>query len=386
MNQQLSHFIFVSIFATVLFCGCKKEDSPVSTANNPPAAPSSPSPSNGATGQSTSPTLSWSCSDPDGDALTYDVNFGTSSNPTTTIATNQTALSIARSGLTASTTYYWKIVAKDSKGATTTGSVWSFTTGSGVISQGMVTVAGGTFTAGSTLVTISSFKIDKYEVTYELWADVRTWALTHGYTDLVAGQNGYSPSGTNNPVTTVNWYDIVKWCNARSEKDGLTPVYCTDNTQGTIYRTGQIDINLDAVKWTANGYRLPTEAEWEFAARGGTSSQGYTYSGSNTIDNVAWYYSNSGTTTHTVGTKSANELGIYDMSGNVWEWCWDWYGSTYPSGGTSDPKGPSTTQTSRLLRGGSFVNDESYCRVGLRSGLDPDGRYGYGFGFRCAQD
>jgi len=150
------------------------------------------------------------------------------------------------------------------------------------------------------------------------------------------------------------------------------------------------------VNWTANGYRLPTETEWEFAAKGGTLAQPtpYTYSGSNTIDNVAWYSSNSGTTTYTVGQKSANELGIYDMSGNVWEWCWDWYDNSsgaYPFGGTTDPKGPSTSQTYRLLRGGSFGVSEFYCRVGIRSvyGYFPSARVNYNgvvdVGFRCVQ-
>jgi formylglycine-generating enzyme required for sulfatase activity len=254
------------------------------------------------------------------------------------------------------------------------------------ISQDLVQVTGGTFTAGSTPVTISSFNIDKYEVTYELWTEVRTWALTHGYTDLPTGRNGYNPVGTNNPVTEVNWYDIVKWCNARSEKDGLTPVYYTDNTQANIYRTGQLDLASDAVKWNTNGYRLPTEAEWEFAARGGTSSHGYTYSGSNTIDNVAWYPSNSGNTTHTVGTKSANEPGIYDMSGNVWEWCWDKYGA-YSSSAQIDPKG-ATSGTNRVLRGGSFYSDEVSCPVdnhGDYGYVVPSDRYG-DYGFRCVQD
>jgi formylglycine-generating enzyme required for sulfatase activity len=111
----------------------------------------------------------------------------------------------------------------------------------------------------------------------------------------------------------------------------------------------------------------------------------YIYSGSNTVGDVAWYYDNSGGTTHPVGQKTANELGIYDMSGNVWEWCWDWYGNAYPSGGTADPKGPSTTQTTRLLRGGSFDNVVNYCRVVVRSANDPNGRNVVS-GFRCVQD
>jgi formylglycine-generating enzyme required for sulfatase activity len=307
--------------------------------------------------------------------------------PAVQAAIGLSATTLACIGLANSTTYYWKVTARDSKGGATNSPVWSFTTGSGMVSPGMVTVAGGTFKAGSTSVTISGFKIDDYEVTYELWTDVSAWASTRGYGDLAAGQNGYNPSGTNNPVTMVNWYDAVKWCNARSEKDGLTPVYYTDDTQTTVYRTGDLDINLDAVKWNASGYRLPTEAEWEFAARGGNSTLQYTFSGSNSVDNVAWYSDNSGNATHAVGTKSANELGIYDMSGNVGEWCWDWHGPAYPSGGTTDPKGPATTQTFRLLRGGFFIGEEVTCTVATRS-YDANGQShrGYIVGFRCVQD
>ena len=128
-------------------------------------------------------------------------------------------------------------------------------------------------------------------------------------------------------------------------------------------------------------YRLPTEAEWEFAARGGKQSNGYTYSGSNTISDVAWYSSNSGGKTHPVGTKSPNELGIYDMSGNVWEWCSDWYSSGYYSSSLStDPTGP-TSGSVRVLRGGSWYYGAGYCRVAFRCSSYPSSS-GYNDGFR----
>lgn len=256
----------------------------------------------------------------------------------------------------------------------------------------MVPVAGGTFTARSTSTTISSFNIDKYEITYDKWKTVAAWGATHGYTDLFAGQNGYNAVETNNPVTMVSWYDAVKWCNARSQKDGLIPVYYTSSSfvDTSIYKTGMKDIQNTMVNWTANGYRLPTEAEWEFAAKGGIRAQSptaYKNSGSNTIDEVAWYSTNSDNTTHPVGTKMMNELGIYDMSGNAWEWCWDWYGNTYPSGGTSNPQGPSATQTYRVLRGGSFYYYDYACRSAVRTYDYPYNRFGYlGVGFRCVQD
>jgi len=219
-----------------------------------------------------------------------------------------------------------------------------------------VFVEGGTFQMGSNdgdsdekpvhQVTVTSFYIGKYEVTQKEWRDVM-------------GSNPSNWKGDNLPVEKISWYDAVEYCNKLSLKEGLTPCY-SGSGKGI------------SCNWNANGYRLPTEAEWEFAARGGNQSKGYKYSGSNDIGTVAWYGSNSGDKTQAVGTKQANELGIHDMSGNVWEWCWDWYDSGYyAKSQSSDPIGAGSGSY-RVLRGGSWGNGGIFCRVSDRSVNNPD--------------
>ena len=219
----------------------------------------------------------------------------------------------------------------------------------------LVYVRGGTFTMGCTSeqggdcegdekpahqVTLSDFYIGKYEVTQKQWRAVM----------------GSDPpelrfKGCDNcPVERVSWNDIQEFIKKLNQKTG-------------------------------KNYRLPTEAEWEYAARGGIQSKGYKYAGSNNIGEVAWYDGNSSSKTHPVGGKKANELGLYDMSGNVWEWCSDWYGS-YSSGSQRNPQGPSSG-SSRVLRGGCWDGYSGDCRVAYRGSGNPGFRHSNS-GFRLA--
>lgn len=204
----------------------------------------------------------------------------------------------------------------------------------------MVAVEGGTFTMGATSeqgsdacenekpaheVTLSDYYIGQTEVTQALW-------------EAVMGSNPSFFKGDNLPVECVSWNDCQVFIQ-----------------------------NLNQLK--GKQFRLPTEAEWEYAARGGRKSRGYKYAGSNDIGSVAWYWDNSGNGTHPVATKQANELGVYDMSGNVWEWCSDWYGD-YQSSSQSDPQGPSSG-FDRVRRGGGCYFNARDCRVSCRSDYSP---------------
>ncbi len=212
------------------------------------------------------------------------------------------------------------------------------------VSFKMIKVEGGTFQMGSEngdsdekpvhSVTLSDYYIGKTEVTQALWK-------------AVMGSNPSEFQGDNLPVVWVSWNDCQEFISKLNQKTGRR-------------------------------FALPTEAQWEFAARGGNKSQGYEYSGSNNIDDVAWYWDNSSQQTHPVGSKQANELELYDMSGNVWEWCADWYDS-YSSSSQTNPTG-SETSFFRVLRGGGWDGVASYCRSADRFIGSPDRRSdNYGF-------
>jgi formylglycine-generating enzyme required for sulfatase activity len=226
-------------------------------------------------------------------------------------------------------------------------------------------VEGGTFNNGTADMTVSSFRMSQYEVTRAQFSDIMG-------TDP---GNASSSSGTSDPVQRTNWYHAIAFCNKLSIAESLTPVYTVTGidfstlTYASIPTTSNTTWDAATADWSANGYRLPTEAEWQFAARGGNSSNGYTYAGSDTIEDVAWYSTNSSDKTHPAGTKTANELGLYDMSGNVREWCWDWY-DNYPTSAQSDYRG-AASGSNRVRRGGSWYYVASGCTVAYRGSYYP---------------
>jgi formylglycine-generating enzyme required for sulfatase activity len=279
---------------------------------------------------------------------------------------------------------------------------------------GMVLIPAGSFQMGDSFneggsderpvhtVFVSAFYMDQYEVTKSFWDEVASWAAANGY-DIWSGSG--AGKGANHPVIYVTWYQAVRWANARSEKEGLIPCYYTDGTQETVYRTGRVDVPVEGVKWSGCGYRLPTEAEWEKAARGGVSGRRFPWSDVDTIQHSrANYFSSAGDSydtsptrgfhpdyakgdypyTSPVGNFAPNGYGLYDMAGNVWEWVWDWYGSDYYSRSTgSDPRGPASG-SSRVGRGGSWCDNADYCRVADRNYDSPGGSY-YALGFRLVR-
>jgi formylglycine-generating enzyme required for sulfatase activity len=227
---------------------------------------------------------------------------------------------------------------------------------------------------------INDFYMGRYEVTQKEWLEIM----------------GYNPSkfkGDNRPVEMVSWYECIEYCNKRSLKEGLIPYYNIDRE----HKDSTITNPFDSIRWVvsinphANGYRLPTVAEWEYAASGGRKSKNYEYSGSSDINEVAWYWrnagkkfltgvwswpdiENNGNATKPVGLKKPNELGLYDMSGNVREWCWDMY----------QPQGPEDLQ-GRTWKGGGWIGAEFCCIISFTGSFEGSGK-GADQGFRVCRN
>lgn len=289
-----------------------------------------------------------------------------------------------------------------------------------------VSMAGGTFVMGDALdglrdacpheVMLGPYAIGRHEVTLKLWDQITSWAQAHGYTDL---PKGLGKEG-DHPVYAITWHDAVKWCNARSEMEGRTPCYYEDHGLTRILRTEGADLTGRCVRWEADGYRLPTEAEWEMAARGGL--QGKRFPRGNEITHLEANYS--GSTKHVpydksgrdgppaafmnglphtapVGSFEPNGFGLHDMAGNVWEWCWDFYDKHYgvpelasnqftalalrppPSSVVvKNPRGPEFGTTA-VVRGGSWRHSAEDARCALRYDL-PAGIPAAHVGFRLA--
>ena len=235
----------------------------------------------------------------------------------------------------------------------------------------MVSIPAGSFNNGTSTVTLSAFKMSKYDITQSKYQSIT--GINPSYF------SGNSDAATC-PVEQVTWYDALEFCNKLSAADGLVSVYTiTGRTPASGYPITSATVSAT---WANSGFRLPTEAQWEYAARAGTTTTYYWGNDSSdaTVGQYAWYSTNSSSKTHAVGQKLPNTWGLYDMAGNVWQWCWDWSGS-YPSGAQTDPIGPSSG-LKRMHRGGSLSDSSNILPTAYRLSISYPNYQDFSIGFR----
>ncbi|MCK9210237.1 MAG: SUMF1/EgtB/PvdO family nonheme iron enzyme [Ignavibacteriaceae bacterium] len=361
MNRIL---LLLIMFLLLVNYGCKKGDNPSNAST--PTLPTLVSPINNSINILLKPTLIWNRSE---GATSYNLQVSLQSNFTSYVQSyfDITTASQSLTILLPNTTYYWRVNATNGKNVSGWSNPFVFTTGTDSIVQlnfEWISVEGSSFSMGSESgdpdekpahnVSLNSFSISKYEVTfnqYDLFCEAT------GRTK--PNDNGWGRG--NKPVTNVSWNEANDFCQ-----------WVTNQTGKTV--------------------RLPTEAEWEFAAKGGKLSNGFLYSGGDSLNEISWNFSNSVGQTHTVGAKKGNELGVFDMSGNVWEWCLDWFDENYYGVASNlNPKGP-TNGSQKVIRGGSWTSFTvpqgegeivvNGCRVTDRSNSAPSVKSA-DFGFRC---
>ncbi|MBX2843299.1 MAG: formylglycine-generating enzyme family protein [Flammeovirgaceae bacterium] len=250
------------------------------------------------------------------------------------------------------------------------------------LEETMVFVEGGEFLMGSNKydsekpihkVELSSFEICKYPVTQELY-------------EWVTGENPSHFKGKQRPVEQVDWYDAVEFCNVLSEKLGLEVYYRINKEKKDQNNPNEFEQKkwLVEINGNSKGYRLPSEAEWEFSSKGGTKlNDKFKFSGGNKLNELGWYSNNSHNETKEVGLKKPNKLGLYDMSGNIWEWCWDWYDEDYYYSPQTNPLG-SVIGSSRIIRGGAWGDGVNSCRVTYRGEYVPMVQF-FDQGFRLSR-
>ena len=336
--------------------------------------PSLIAPMDSATGVSITPTLSWTSVS---GATSYTLQVSTNSTFTSYVVNQSgvTTTSKQIAEISNSSTYFWRVSASNSGRMSDYSSVYRFST---VVSSSieMVSISGGSFLMGDVFGDGGTYDLPQHNVTLSNFKMSRTEVTQHQWYLIMATNPSYF-TGDSLPVEQVNWYDAISFCNKLSIVKGLTPCYSIEgNTNPDDWTNGTIVMNR------TGGYRLPTEAEWEYAARGG--GQVIKYAGTSdliALVDYAWYATN---TTHIVATKLPNSLGLCDMSGNVSEWCWDYWG-LYSSVNQTNPTGPTNSSIYRVRRGGAASGNEMNCRVSTHGNAYASQK-NVSYGFRLAQD